>query len=217
LHLTAAPSKSVKNPDSLWAWFYYDQSGNSLMPSITNGKGRRTGAWTLDSTATVQSESVGYSWSYDAAGRVVQQVARTDNTNYPVTYDYTASGCGCPAKDLQSLTYPGNFKVNYTRDSIGRVLGISNPNPLSDEDWYVRDVEYNSRHGAPSLVRFGNQIADTFSYDELGRIFSIYIRDVPYPSMTWTFSYNGSGAISQITESMRESLSAPPVSRFNYS
>ena len=35
--------------------------------------------------------------------------------------------------------------------------------------------------------------------------------------MTWNFSYNGSGRISQITESPRESVAPSPVSRFTYS
>jgi len=138
-------TKTRYSDSTLWSFFYYDETSTTLIAAITNGKGRRTSAWTLNSTGQVVAESVGYSWSSDAAGRVVQQVARTDNTSYPVTYNYTASGCGCPAKDLQSLTYPGNFQVNYTRDSIGRVFSISKPNALSDtnSDWYVRNDPVN--------------------------------------------------------------------------
>ena len=76
--------------------------------------------------------------------------------------------------------------MNYTRDSIGRVLSISKPNPLLDQDWYVRAVEYDSPQGAPSLVRFGNQIADTFSYDQIGRLGNIRVRNAAFPYVNWS-------------------------------
>ena len=210
-------TKTRYSDSTLWSFFSYDETSTTLIASITNGKGRRTSTWTLNSTGQVVAESVGYSWSYDVVGRVVQQVAQIDNTSYPVTYNYTASGCGCPTKDLQSMTYPGNFQVNYTRDSIGRVLGISKPNPVLDRDWYVRAVEYDSPHGAPSLVRFGNSYDDLFSYDAIGRIRQLLVRNSSYPYVLWTYSYNGSGRISEIKEGRRVSEAPSTTSRFNHS
>ena len=79
---------------------------------IANGRGRQTSAWT--------SDGIGYNWSYDSVGRPVQQAFRIDGATYPLSYNYTGSGCGCTVSDLQGMTYPDGLQVNYTRDSIGR-------------------------------------------------------------------------------------------------
>ena len=99
---------------TLWSYYAYDETTSALIGLITNGKGRRTSAYTLawdGQNLQLSPDSVGYSWSYDEFGRVLQQVAWMDNTTYPVNYSYTEAGCGCSKRDLQSITYPGRSRL----------------------------------------------------------------------------------------------------------
>jgi len=142
--------------------YSYDQTSSSLIGLITNGKGRRTSAWT--------SDGIGYSWSYDPAGRVLQQVFAIDGATYPVSYSYTDSGCGCTKTDLVSLTYPGGFYIQYNRDSIGRVVGIWNGAPWPNAYYYVTGVAYGAANGAVSLVDYGDGASESFSYTASGQL-----------------------------------------------
>jgi hypothetical protein len=124
-----------------------------------------TSAWTLNSSLQTTTESVGYSWSYDASGRVVQQAMHMDNTDYPVTYNYMASGCGCSKKDLQSITYPDGSQVNYVRDAIERVIGIT--------PGYVSSMSYDSADGSVSSASYGSNGSagtENFIKDSFGRL-----------------------------------------------
>jgi len=103
------------------ATFGYDETAGSLIGAIANGRGRQTSAWT--------SDGIGYNWSYDSVGRPVQQAFRIDGATYPLSYNYTGSGCGCTVSDLQGMTYPDGLQVNYTRDSTGRIVAMGSPNP----------------------------------------------------------------------------------------
>ncbi|NWG14297.1 MAG: hypothetical protein HXY20_12255 [Acidobacteria bacterium] len=192
------------------ATFSYDETSSSLIGTITNGKGRRTSAWTSDGT--------GYSWSYDTAGRVLDQIFKIDAVTYPLHYSYMDTGCGCTRKDLMSMTYPGAFEVNYTRDSIGRVLSISKPNAVYDKDWYLRDVEYEAADGAVSMIRFGNNARDYFyySYGRPGGLALRYLSSAP--SVNWSYQYSPSGRISQINEErLNSSDSRWYLASFTYS
>jgi RHS repeat-associated protein len=202
---------------TLWSYFYYDQTGSSLISSITYGKGRRTSAWTRNSSGQIVADSVGYSWSFDSSGRVISQVAKIDNITYPVTYNFSSTGCGCTEKGLQSIVYPGNFQVNYTRDDIGRILSINSPPGTMLPDKYVNEIDYGSQSGAISFIKFGNNKRNTFWYDLIGRLEGFSVGSNPYPDASYGISYNSSSQISQIAEYRYLDQSLQYVETSNYS
>ncbi len=171
------------------ATFRYDETGSSLIGSITNGKGRETSAWT--------SEGIGYSWSYDASGRALTQVFSIDGTRYSVSYNYTDSGCGCSKRDLQSMTYPNGLRVNYSRDSIGRILSVSSPRSPSPI-YYIQNIAYDSPEGSPSKLTYASDRYDTLTFNSTG-IQTIEMTAGIYGAV-WTHSLTSGGRISHIDE-----------------
>ena len=110
----------------------------------------------------MHSESVGYSWSYDTAGRATQQAVFMDGTTSQVGYSYLDAGCGCTTKDLQTITYPyagiPANQVSYTRDSLNRIKGISlgfwDGYQQEIDSTFVNDVQYNLPNGGISQITY---------------------------------------------------------------
>ncbi len=185
-----------------WSLMSYDESSSSLIGLITNGQGRMTSAWTVNSSLQITGESVGYSWSYDQGGRVTQQIMRMDSTNYPVNYSYTPAGCGCSKKDLQSMTYPDGNEITYTRDPIGRATGIVDTVISGTSRTYVTDVDYALVDGSVSLISYGTSSEEHVT-DSYGRLSIIRIT---VPNSMWgtpheydlNYSYTLSNRISRV-------------------
>jgi RHS repeat-associated protein len=172
------------------ATYSYDETTSSLIGLITNGKGRQTSAWT--------SDGIGYSWKYDSVGRATQQVYRIDNTNYPVSYNYTEAGCGCPKSSLLNMTYPNGMQVDYTRDSIGRLTSIGST--VSGQPYYdIQSIAYDSPSGAVSRLSYTSVEKQDFGYDSSGRIGSIRMYGANF-DVNWTYGYSYAGRIGGVTE-----------------
>jgi YD repeat-containing protein len=77
---------------TMWSVNAYDETTSGLIGLITGGKGRLTSSWTLVKNGenwALTTESVGYRWTYDENGRVLQQVMWMDGVTYPVSYNYS--------------------------------------------------------------------------------------------------------------------------------
>jgi RHS repeat-associated protein len=170
---------------TLSSHYNYDETSAGLY-----AKGRMTSAWTLNGNQQT-AESVGYNWTYDSAGRVLQQVMPMDNTDYPVTYNYMATGCGCSKRDLQSITYPDGSQVNYVRDAIERVIGIT--------PGYASNMNYENADGSLSSVSYGSNGSigqEHFIKDSFGRLWWDLFMPQSYPnvdqvSLEYTFYQTG--------------------------
>ncbi len=170
------------------ASYYYDQATSGLIGTITNGKGRMTSAWT--------SDGIGYSWSYEAGGRVTQQVASIDGIQYPVGYSYNFIG-SCSESNLWQITYPAGLDIRYTRDAMCRTKTIkNNTGTITHASYY-----YASQNGALSKISFGDNIRQEYTYDAVGRL-NLYsmVRSSPQKTIYWNLYYNGSSQISSIRE-----------------
>ena len=189
------------------ATFSYDQSTSSLIGLITNGKGRMTSAWT--------SDGIGYSWSFDAAGRTLQQVFSIDGITYPVGYSYTDAGCGCQRADLTSITYPNGFQISYTRDAASRITAIRDNgywdygNYTYGPLYYVGQVSYNAPNGSVSTIQYPTGTTENLSLDGSGRLSSHSITNYQtyqynqqvYYSLNLSYGYGLSGRINDISDS----------------
>jgi RHS repeat-associated protein len=170
---------------TLSSHYNYDETSGGLY-----AKGRMTSAWTLNGNQQT-AESVGYSWTYDSVGRVLQQVMHMDNTDYQATYSYMATGCGCTKKDLQSITYPDGSQVTYVRDEIERVISIT--------PGYVSGMSYENADGSLSHALYGTNGSigqEHFIKDSFGRLWWDLFMPQSYPnvdqvSLEYTFYQSG--------------------------
>ncbi len=193
--------KRSHSDSTLWSLFTYNETGSSLIGLITNGKGRMTSVWTVNSSLQHTTESTGYSWSFDVAGRVLQQTASIDGTSYTQYYSYTDSGCGCSKADLQSINYPLGKQVSYSHDTNERVIGIAD----SDGIGYA-GIQYGLPNGGISQIQY-HAGTDTFSLDNAGRLatidysfpYSVYPYLPGNSDDTYTYTYTPAGRISQIS------------------
>lgn len=175
--------------------FSYDQTSSSLIGLITNGKGRETSAWT--------SDGIGYSWTYEDAGRPTQQVASIDGAPYSVGYTYSDGGCGCGKRDLVSMSY--STGVSYGRDSIGRIKTIT-----SGGYQYVQDAAYEAPNGALSRLTWADGRKDLFSYDMYGRTTGTSINvtnTIPARyDHAWSLGYGLGGGVTRVDESWADAV-----------
>lgn len=82
--------------------FSYDQG--------THGMGRMTG---------MSDASGSTSWSYSAAGEMVQQTAVIGGSSYVTTWGYD------PAGRFATMAYPGGVSLAFARDAYGRLSSVS--------------------------------------------------------------------------------------------
>lgn len=171
------------------ATYTYDQTTSSLIGLITNSKGRMTSAWT--------SDGIGYSWTYDIGGRATQQMASIDGVQYSLGFSYLEQGCGCAKSDLQQITYPDSYAINYSRDAIGRISSIS------DSTTTYATYSYGAANGAMSGITWRDNVLQSFQYDAIGRLSLLstnQINGANVQTVDWNYSYNQNSQISQINE-----------------
>lgn len=58
-------------------------------------------------------------WTYDTLGRITQEKKTTSGVVYTVNYTYDADG------NIAQITYPSGRIVNYSRDSLGHISGVT--------------------------------------------------------------------------------------------
>jgi RHS repeat-associated protein len=169
------------------ATYTYDEASSSLLSTIENGKGRMTSAWT--------SDGIGYSWSYDEYGRVIEQKASVDGEEFPLEFSFAG-------RTLQNIKYPDDTLINYHRDDIGRITKIYN-------DWNnpYAEYEYNSEMGSVSGITFGDSIEEHYHYDTFGRLGELHMHNGPDYSK-WYYEYNASSLISKITQQINQGASS---------
>lgn len=135
------PSASAEN-----VTYAYDaaSSGNA-------GLGRLT---------SVSEESGSTSFSYDAQGRVVTDAKVIQGRGYQVSYAYDVNG------KVTSITYPSGRIVALTRDSGGRVTGISTQQSSSASAQTIASSVTFAPFGPLTSFTYGNGLSLTRSYDE---------------------------------------------------
>ena len=161
-------------------FYTYDQG--------TYGKGHLTGMqdWTGQTN-----------FSYDEAGRLVQQTSNMWGQTPTTSWNYDAQG------RLASLTYPNGFVVNYVYDAYGRVSAITSNlggtwSTLADSFLYqpATDKVY--------AWRFGNGQPRMLTLDSDGRAQSI----ASPGKHDLSIGYNPTDTISSIVDNVYQNLSS---------
>jgi RHS repeat-associated protein len=138
----------------------YDGSGNLDLVSYPAFGGASAGtvdhAYDMANRLTSMVDALGTtSWSYDAAGNVLQ----VDGPFSGDAISYTYDDMGRRA----SMTLPGNKTITYGRDAGGRVTSI--------QDWasQTSDIAYTAA-GLLDTIERPNGVDSNYDYDTAGRL-----------------------------------------------
>ncbi len=154
----------------------------------TYGKGHMTG---------IQDWTGQTNFSYDEAGRLIQQTTNMWGQTPTTSWAYDAQG------RLVSMTYPNGFVVNYVYDAHGRISAITSNlggtwSTLADSFLYqpATDKIY--------AWRFGNGQPRMLTLDSDGRVQNIFSPG----KHDLSIGYNVTDTISSITDNVYQNLSS---------
>lgn len=180
----------------------YDSAGLPL--SYTNRRGQPlTYQYNTTGQITNQVFSDGSSnrFAYDARGNLTNVIEHTlFGTNKVTAYAYA------PANDgdrLKRVTYPNGRFLDYTYDSFGRRI------QMTDQDGYATKYEYDSAGRLWKLRDETNTVLVTYAYDPSGRLSRI---DKGNDTFT-TYQYDAAGQLLHLTNS---APNGSVNSRFDY-
>ncbi len=120
--------------------YHYDADLPADGPRLANTLGRL--AW-------IEDRAGGESYSYDARGRVVQQVRRLNGLDFITRMGYDA------LDRLSRLTYPDGTAVDYVYNAMNQLEAIPG---------YVEAIDY-APTGQKTAFRYANGIESSYDYD----------------------------------------------------
>jgi len=146
--------------------YFYDQSNCG----VSTGRLCQT----IDETGTTN-------YQYDAWGNITTQVKQELGKTYTTSYQYDA------ANRVTQMTYPNGRVVNYQRDVIGRVTGVTTT-ALGVTSTVISNRTYRA-DGTVTGHTLGNGLQETRTYDLQGRVTSIDL--VGVEARQYTYDANG--------------------------
>ncbi|WP_170137184.1 MULTISPECIES: RHS repeat domain-containing protein [Cysteiniphilum] len=171
------------------------------------------GQYGIGRLSSVKNQSSEIDNSYDAFGGIIKQRYIIDGNPYDVSYSYNKD------EVVSSITYPSGLQVNFTRDKVGNINGIT-ASDKGTQSTIASNVSYLP-FGAMKSLSFGNgsqltrtydkayQLTqqtvsgvadDSYVYDKLGNITRFVSKDDPTKSKDYAYD-----AIERLT-SMKSQL-----------
>jgi YD repeat-containing protein len=138
--------------------------------SGVNGKGRLT---SITENAAGGAMTTQVLYGYDAHGRLVTETRTIGSATFVTQYGYDSAG------RMNSITYPSGRTVNYTFDSVGRILTVNTTPAGGSAQPVVSNITYQP-FGPIKSFTFGNGQAYTRSIDLDGRIASYTLGGTTY-------------------------------------
>ncbi len=134
----------------------------------------------------ITDPSGGTEYRYDAHGNIIETahhiLVGAQLHSYLMTYQYDT------ADRLTQLTYPSGRKVDYARDSAGRISAV-NTSWHGHNTTLADSIEY-SPFGPISQLTYGNGLVDSRTYDQDYRISEINIG-----ALSFEYGYDPNGNI----------------------
>jgi RHS repeat-associated protein len=175
------PSATTEN-----VTYSYDSTANGNF-----GVGRLTSLTDAAGTA---------SFAYDAYGNRIQEKRTIAGIVYTTSYEYDLSG------EFAKITYPSGFIVNYQRDDLGQISGVTyQTNAAASPVTLASGIDYMPFGGMQAMT-LGNGVQVTNSYDLDYRLTrtqatgSTALQDL-------TLGYDDSGNINSIGDAVTANLS----------
>ncbi|MEX2648141.1 MAG: hypothetical protein WD673_03910, partial [Alphaproteobacteria bacterium] len=151
------------------------------------GKGRLTGV--TDPTGTT-------SLVHDRRGNVVTETRTINAVPYATAYAYDL------ADRLTKVTYPSGRIVDYARDSLGRVSGVTTKADAGAQAITVASTLAYKPFGPLSGLVYGNGLAATLGYDQDYRLSDLDTVSGPTVIQDLAYGYNGRDDATTITDTL---------------
>lgn len=160
----------------------YDQSGHG------KGVGRLT---------SVTDQAGSDSFTYDERGNVTSEtrvITGAGTLTTSTTYD--------AASNISSITYPSGTIVNYSRDSMGQVTGVSATPPGASSATNIATSITHQPFGPVKHVTYGNGVTGTYTFD---RAYNASTREDSATASditNLTYAYDARNSLTGITDTV---------------
>jgi YD repeat-containing protein len=167
------------------------------------GKGRLTG---------VVDQSGSMTFLYDGFGRVTRNTRIIGGKTYAVFYRYNTAG------RLTGMTYPSGRVTTITRDTVGRVTGMTTRriNTATNET-VVSAVSFQPLSNLLKTMTHGNGLTTTAAYDLDYRLTQLQVKNAATLVQGRAYAYadglNLTGITDQVTAANSNTLSYSPANR----
>jgi YD repeat-containing protein len=135
----------------------------------------------------ITDSSGSISYAYDQHGRTKSETRVIAGASFVTSYDYNAAG------QLSAMTYPSGRKIDYVRDTVGRITALTTMMNGSVVP-LVSEVSY-APFGSVQALRLGNGLQQTRGRDLDGRITSFGLS-----SKTVALTYDAASRIKSIAD-----------------
>jgi YD repeat-containing protein len=141
------------------------------------------------------------SYTYNALGQATLERHVVQSITYDTTFAYDTSG------NVTQITYPSGRIVTYTRDSTGRVTGITTKaNSSATAVTVVSSGTYNP-FGPLTGLTFGNSVGLTIGYDQDKQLTSIQCSVGTTTIQNLSYGYDNAGNITSIIDNYQSARS----------
>jgi len=190
--------------------FTNDNAGRVLTRTYPSATAQNI-TYTYDSTASgnkgvgqltsVADQSGSTSFVYDSLGHVASDTRVINGNTYATGYTYD------PAGNILTETYPSGRIVTYTRDSLGRISGITTKQNSGASAVTVASSPSYQPFGPLSGLTFGNGVVLSQAFDQDYQLTGINAANGATTIQNLTNSFDPSGNITSITDNMTSARS----------
>ena len=180
--LNRALTKTFPAHTSLNVAFTYDSTSGG-----NDGVGRLT---------SVSDPSGSTSFVYNALGQTATDTRVIGSNTYSTAYTYN------PANNPLTITYPSGRIVTYTRDSLGRISGITTKQNSGAPSMTVASSAAYMPFGSLSGLTYGNGAALTLAYNQDYQLTGITAAVGGGYNQNLTNGYDAAGNITSITNNL---------------
>jgi len=190
--------------------FTNDNAGRVLTKTFPTASSENI-TYTYDSTAggnkgvgkltSVADQSGSTSFVYDALGRASTDTRIIAGNSYATGYTYDAAG------NILTETYSSGRIVIYTRDSLGRISGITTKQNSGASAVTVASSPTYKPFGPLSGLTFGNGVVLSSTYDQDYQLTGINAANGATTIQNLTNGFDPSGNITSITDNLTSARS----------
>jgi RHS repeat-associated protein len=172
---TTYPSDATEN-----VAYTYDQTGHGF------GVGRLT---------SLTDAAGSLSRKYDERGNILSEARTLTTATLKTIYTYDA------ASRVATITYPSRWLISYSRDSMGRVTGVTATKPGGSATSVVSNVAYEP-FGPITGMTFGNGVADARTFDLDYRLGTLTDTGTSSSLQNLTYTYDADNNVKIITDAV---------------
>jgi RHS repeat-associated protein len=170
----------------------YDNAGRLLTKQYPADPSENI-AYTWDSTAggndgvgrltQITDASGSINWTYDAFGRITQELKITAGIAYTIGYAYDLEN------NITQITYPSGRIATYSRDALGRITGVTTQQNASSAAVTLASGVTHMPFGPLNSLNYGNGLALTKTFTQDYLISTLVVQNASTSNVVVSRSY----------------------------